>query len=147
MIENDEMKNNSSFIKLVEYLQLALGKLQHTYETGNVVITLAYYINLLSDALNNKFDHLYSLPIPERKDDLLNYEPMKKFWNIDDIELIFKHYREAFEILSYIKDNKLGALRLKVKYEEINSHVLSVERIVDVMNEAFIILVENSDKG
>lgn len=147
MIENNEMKNNSSFTKLVAYLQLALGKLQHTYKTGNVVITLAYYINLLSDALNNKFDHLYALPIPERKDDLLNYEPMKKFWNMDDVELICKHYTEAFKIMSHIENNKLGALRLKVKYEEINGHVSSVERVVDVMNEAFIVLVENSDKG
>lgn len=59
-----EKKMDEMFIgdlkKMIGYMCAAFIKLQNTYKTGNVVLSIQYYINLLEDGLNGSFATLFS---------------------------------------------------------------------------------------
>lgn len=103
-------------IKLAKYLRVSLKKLQHTYKTGNVVGTLQYYINVLTDVIEDKFqlNRLYSLTPPKRSSFLdeisesqfdsqdlmystiLDVNKFKQFWERDEVKKLCEQFDNCF---------------------------------------------------
>lgn len=103
-------------INLAKYLRVGLKELQYTYKSGNSVGTLQYYINVLSDVIDDRFspDRLYiSSPskqsvfldeqsiISEDEDDLnystiIDVDKFKNFWTFDELLSLCSQFDNCF---------------------------------------------------
>lgn len=139
------ISNNHKFRKLAEYFIAALKKLQLTYKEGLVVLSLQFYINCITSALNGTFvDDL----IPSTLNDgeyeptnLLDYNKIKNFWDVKDIEYIHGLYEDCFLLQadqSLTADAKLTCITGKIK---------KIDSILQMNEGKFKALIENNNKG
>lgn len=137
--------NSAELRKLVNYLCTGFKKLQETYETGNVIFALQFYINLLEGALNGNFTDT-SLPQhivakEQQYDNLLDYEKLKNLWDIETLSRISDLYDNCFtaQLDENITQNKRTAF--------IESYLQSINGILDTTDNEFQKLIQNSTKG
>lgn len=84
--------------KLCKYLCLALYKLQDTYEIGNVIYALQYYINIINDALDGRYT---SDRLPKKTtQDFFEFSKIKDLWTCTKIKEICDEYDKCFDAQS-----------------------------------------------
>lgn len=141
------ISNNKKFKKLVKYLISGLEKMQETYKNGGIVVlTLQYYKNIIVSALENTFiDNM----LPQTFDNIeecqsknfLDYNKIKNFWDIRDIEYICGLYEECFVI------QKNEFLTKEQKNTYITGKIKNVNSILQMYEDKFILLISNNKRG
>lgn len=131
--------------QLIHYACIALSKLQETYEHGNVVLAIQFYINLFNDAINGKFDES-KLPehiVKKDKmfDNLIDYNKLKGLWTSNKVKIIRKLYDECFDT----RNNE--DMTLREKQILLNCHVESVNEFLRTNDDEFQNLILNTTKG
>jgi hypothetical protein len=150
-VKTDTKKENSihlakcpEFIKMVNYLCDAFSKLQDTYEFGNVVLAIQFYINLLQNALkNNKLDSLPGCVLKKDNHDvnLLNYDKIKNLWNTTKIKRVCDLYDNCFSVVNN------SEIEPEIKDALIAGYLKSVNAILQVTDKEFQKLIYNSNRG
>ena len=144
--ENLVIINQSAEIKkLAKYLCISLKKLQETYEYGNVVLAIQFYINCIEDILNGTFNnsklpkHVFDKEF--EYDTLLDYNKLKNFWDFQKLKRICDAYDECFKI---IEDNSTTDEEKKVLIE---GYLSSINATLQIMDTEFQKLIVNSNRG
>lgn len=136
---------SSSFKRLVKYLCISFSQLQKTYFTGNVVLALQFYINILNNALNGQFaDDLLPTHIEVSDDDpnsFNDYNKMKNIWEVKKVELICEQYDNCFNVMNDVKASK------ESRDSFIDAYLDSVDRILNQTDKKFKQILENSRRG
>lgn len=142
------------FIKMINYVCDAFSKLQYTYEFGNVVLGIQYYINLLQDAINGRFkeDLLPKcvLKLDEEYTNLLDYEKIKNLWDTTKIKRVCDLYDSCFEVMNDTKDTKDTKNNKddeEIKDALVEGYLRSINAILTVTDKEFQKLIKNSNKG
>jgi hypothetical protein len=149
---NDKSENfceiiskNKKFRRLVHYLCDALEELQKTYKDSIVALVLQLYINILNDGLSGEFNES-RLPIVLKEEEnqinnLLDYNKIKNFWNVSDLENICDLYENCFELSANknLSDNRRQAY--------IEGNLQNIDTILSVNESNFQELIQNSKKG
>ncbi len=119
--------------KLCNYMCLGLGKLQETYETGNVVYTIQYYINLISEALEGKYtkDKLPKCIINKEITSILDYQKIRELWDYKKVKEICELYDKCFDAQ---KDTVESEENNK---EKIEGYLMAIEHLIDISDGAF----------
>ena len=138
--------NSDEIRKMVEYLCDAFEKLQErTYEYGNVVLALQYYIILLKSALNGTFSDSmlpkYILEKDKEYGNLLDYNKLKNLWSISKMKRICALYDNCFNVQ---KDSTMNNV---TKQNLIKSYLKSVDSILEESDQEFQKLIINSNRG
>lgn len=91
---------------LVKYLVVGFRRLQITYKTGNVVLTLQYFINVLLSIINDTYDEsmlfLFTHDEIDLDGDLIKYstifdtEKLRSFWSSTEITSICSQFDKCF---------------------------------------------------
>lgn len=128
--------------KLCSYLCDALSKLQETYSTGNVVLALQCYINLVKDGLNGTYtkDRLPKFMVNEQKT-FLDYKKIKILWDYNKVFEIVNLYDKCFEIQNSVSTEE------HIKYEKIRGYLLALDKLQLISDESFRKLLESSNQG
>jgi len=138
------IRDSPEIRKITTYLCCGLRRLQETYEFGNVVLAIQYYINILENALDGKFTN-NSLPkyiIDKEKEykNLINYDKLKNFWDINKLKRVCDLYDQCFYVSGDKNHNgDMNAL--------IDSYLQSVYSLLELSDKDFQILIQNSNKG
>lgn len=132
-------------IQLVHYACIALSKLQETYEHGNVVLAIQFYVNIFNDAVNGKFDESklpeYIVKNDKLYENLIDYTKLKGLWTNTKVNMIRKLYDECFETRNNEEMNE------KEKQLLLNCHVESVNTFLLNNDDEFQSLILNTTKG
>lgn len=142
----DEICQSKEIKQLVIYLCDAFRKLQQTYNTGNVVLSLQFFINILEDALEGKYDES-RLPkhVREKEDTyktLLDYNKIKNMWELKDVQRIIELYENCFKL--YFNDTETPQ---NTKIALIQSYLKSVDSVLEIADKEFQRLIQNSNNG
>lgn len=146
MNNNSKIRQSDEIKRMVGYLCDAFSKLQSlTYQYGNVTLALQYYINLLTDALDDKFtDHLLPKHLKYQdkiSDNLLDLEKLKNLWELKDIKRICELYDNCFSLLSSDDEDNDS------KQSLIQSYLKSIDSILKITDEKFQKLIKNNNNG
>jgi hypothetical protein len=139
------INGSEDIIKMTKYLCISLKKLQKTYEYGNVVLAIQFYINIIDDILNGTFNEsklpteLYVHDIED--DTLLDYNKLKNFWDIQKLKRIGDSYDNCFQI---INDECVNEENKKVM---IDGYLSSINASLQIMDVEFQKLIVNSNRG
>jgi hypothetical protein len=140
-----EISKSVEFIKMIHCMCDAFSKLQETYEFGNVVLTLQFYINLLNDALEGRYsdDKLpkYILEKDKEYENLIDYDKLKNLWDVKKISRIGQLYDHCMDLNS---DTKLNE---KTRDSLIKGNLRSIYSILDDGDVEFQKLIQNSNRG
>lgn len=135
--------------KLCKYLCMALNKLQYTYlaDCDNTVIAIQYYINLLNDAVEGRYEQ-NKLPVCLREGsdkNLLDYEKLKKLWNFKKVKEVCDEYTKCFDAMEMSAE----AIRESDEdpKEKIAGYLLSVDRLLTISDKKFKKLIDSSNKN
>jgi len=135
--KSDELK------RMIKYTCDALKKLQCTYEFGNVVLAIQYYINILEDSADGKCDerHLPVFISDKEFTNLLDYEKLRNFWDFKKLKRICQLYDNCFAVLNdkEITINEKDAL--------LEGYLKSIKSILEITDTEFQKLISNSNKG
>jgi hypothetical protein len=139
------INQSEEIIKLMKYLCIALKKLQLTYEYGNVIFSIQFYINIIEDTLNGNFDNL-KLPncISGKEsecDTLLDYSKLKNFWDLEKLKRISDSYTNCFKIMG---DTNISDPDKKLL---IDGYLSSINASLQIMDTEFQKLILNSNRG
>lgn len=140
-----EISNSDVFKKLVKYVCSGFRKLQETYEFGNVVLALQFYINLLEDGIAGKFDDAklpkYILDKDREYENLLDYNKLKNLWDVKKLERICSLYDQCFQ--TYVE----GGSTPEKRDATIEAYLRSIDSFLDDSDNDFQKLIQNSNKG
>jgi hypothetical protein len=130
IIKNIDERFITELKKMIGYMCIGLERLQNTYKTGNVVLSIQYYINLMRDGLNGNFD-LNRLPQCLLED--LDIETNMKtkivsIWNYERLHVVCDLYDNCF---SELKKN------MNKKTDIIDGYLLSIDSILSVYEKEF----------
>lgn len=145
--ETDELYkiDKDDIRQLIHYVCIALSKLQETYEHGNVVLAIQFYINLFNDAINGKFDESklpeYIVKKDKMFDNLIDYNKLKGLWTSNKVKIIRKLYDECFDT----RNNE--CMTLREKQILLKCHVESVNEFLRTNDDEFQNLILNTTKG
>lgn len=120
----------SELKKMIGYMCIGLGRLQDTYKTGNVVLSLQYYINLLKDGLRGEFG-LERIPGCLTEDLDLDTNMKTKIvgmWNYERLHIVCDLYDNCFTELRKNKNRKTDI---------IDGYLLSIDSILSVYEKDF----------
>jgi hypothetical protein len=133
--------------KMVKYMCSALKKLQETYELGNVVLSLQFYINILECGLEGKFtdDMLpkYIIDKDKEYDNLLDYNKIKNLWDVKRLQRICELYDNCFKI--YNEEDE--GVQEDTRFALIDGYLRSIGAILDITDTEFQKLIQNSKRG
>jgi hypothetical protein len=120
----------SDLSKMIKYMCIGLRKLQSTYQYGNVVLAIQYYINLLEDGLKGSFD---TERLPHCLiEDLWIESPLKtkvtELWDYERLHRVCTIFDDCFA-----ESDKNS----KFKVELINGYLLSIENILATYEKEF----------
>ena len=136
---------SDEIIKLTKYLCIALKKLQMTYEYGNVVLAIQFYINLIEDTLDGKYnDGLLPGQFSDKDlecDTLLDYNKLKNFWDFGKLKRICESYENCFQITNDTGVNETDKKLL------IDGYLSSITASLQIMDTDFQKLIVNSNRG
>lgn len=143
----DEIINSDIIVDLVKYICRAFEKLQETYQSGNVVFALQYFIIILRSALNGTFsdDMLPNNILKQEKEyqTLLDYDKIRNLWDFEKLNRIKILYDQCIEL----HDNNYDGKSDKTKKTLIKSYLDAIYSILDDNDKEFQILISNSNKG
>jgi len=145
-VSNAELiSKNKKFHILIRYFCNSLRRLQETYKYGNVVLAIQFYINILEDGLDGKFD-INKLPqyINKREeyyDNFLDYDKIKNLWSIEKIELVHELYENCFRIL------ERNDMTPETKDVFIKGYLTTINSNLRVIDKKFQKLIRNSNRG
>lgn len=136
--------NSEEVRKIIKFVCSGFRKLEETYEYGNVVLAIQYYINILEDALNGNFVEAklprYILDKEYEMANLINYDKLRNFWDISKLKRITELYEECFSVQQNVMDSK-------VRDGLIDSYLQSIYKLIEISDIEFQQLVQNSRKG
>jgi hypothetical protein len=162
-MKDDDMYKG--FIDMAKYLCVGFLKLQKTYQNGNVVCTLQYYINVLVSIINKTYvpGMLYRENGNKKNDDEINnystFLDSKKMTQImtdEELIQIFNIFRECFEESNDKNYDRYDFNSTKNFYLPtpkdknnafVHSKLCSMEIILDEMDKKFIQILEKSVSG
>ena len=137
--QSDELK------RLVRYVCNALRKLQETYEYGNVILSIQFYINILEDAINNTYNDnklpKYILDKEKEYENLIDYSKLKNFWDHKKLKRICELYDNCFSV--YHDED----MPITEKEALINGYLKSIHAVLDIADTDFQKLLLNSNRG
>ena len=140
-----QISESEALRKMIRYLCIAFTKLQETYEFGNVVLAIQFFINLLEDALNGNFDETklpkYILEKDKEYESLIDYEKMKGIWKLKTLETICELYDNCFRVQN---DTEIPE---RTKSALIEGYLRSVGATLEITDKEFQTLISNSRKG
>ena len=137
--------NSQEIKRLIKYACHALKKLQETYEYGNVILAIQFYINILDDAVNGNYNDAklpkYILDKEREFENLLDYDKLKNFWDYKKLKRICDLYDNCFSIYNdqEINNSEKGIL--------IDGQLKIVKEILELADLDFQKLIQNSNKG
>jgi hypothetical protein len=140
-----EISKSKELHKMVKYLCDAFKKLQETYEYGNVILALQFYINILEDGLKGEYNnsHLpkYILNKDKEYETLLDYDKLRNLWDVKKINRICELYDCCFDVYTDpdTPDDK--------KDQIIDGYLRSIDAILDITDKEFQKLISNSNRG
>lgn len=116
--------------KMIVYMCIGLERLQDTYKTGNVVLALQYYINLLRDGLEGKFnlDRIPRCLLEDLDIDTNMKTKIISMWNYERLHVVCDLYDNCF---SELKKN------MNKKTDIIDGYLLSIDSILSVYEREF----------
>ena len=128
---------------ITKYACNALKILQETYQFGNVILALQYLINILESGLDGTFneDMLPEYIKYEEHDNLLDYNKIKNFWEVKTLATICELYDNCFRVINDkdVSDKTRNAL--------IEGYLKSINATLDIIDNDFQTLLDNSNKG
>ena len=131
--------------RLIRYACSALRKLQETYEYGNVILAVQFYINILEDAVNGFYNEnklpKYVLDKETEFENLLDYEKLRNFWDYKKLKRICDLYDNCFSVYN---DEEMA---LQEKEAMIDGYLRSINAILELADSDFQKLIQNSSKG
>lgn len=137
--ESEEIK------RLILYACKALRKLQETYEYGNVILAVQFYINILEDAVNNNFNDKklpkYITHKEQEYANLLDYDKLKNFWDYKKLKRICDLYDSVFSVYD---DHDMPSLE---RTALVDGYMRSINSVLKLMDTDFQKLIQNSSKG
>lgn len=138
--------NSPELRKMIKYLCDAFERLQErTYEYGNVVLALQYYIIILKSALDGSFSDSmlpkYILEKDKEYETLLDYNKLKNLWNVNKLHLICELYENCFNV------EKDESMTIDTQKNLIKSYLKSVDSILEESDREFQKLIINSNRG
>lgn len=137
--ESDEIK------RLILYACKALRKLQETYEYGNVILAVQFYINILEDAVTGNFNDKklpkYITNKEQEYANLLDYDKLKNFWDYKKLKRICDLYDSVFSVYA---DNEMPNLERNAL---VDGYMRSINSVLKLMDNDFQKLIQNSSKG
>lgn len=143
----DDIINSDIIIDLVKYLCRAFEKVQETYEDGNVIFAAQYFIILLKDALDDKYnkDRLPKIFIQKDKSDqtLLDYDKIKNIWDLEKLSRVKALYDQCIDLYDNDQDGKSLETRKKL----IKSYLDAIYSILNDNDKEFQRLIDNSKRG
>ena len=140
-----QISQSKELRKMVKYLCNAFEKLQNTYEFGNVVFTLQYFMDLLENGINGVFDKNRLPKCIKSKEKqfetLLDYNKLKNMWDLKKIKRICELYDLCFQVYEDkdTPENKKDAL--------IEGYLRSIDAMLDITDQEFQKLIQNSNNG
>lgn len=143
---NNKIRRSDEIKRMVGYLCDAFSRLQMlTYQYGNVTLALQYYIDILTDALEDKFSER---KIPKHlinqhraNDNLLDIEKLKNLWELKDVKRICELYDNCFNLLQSDYDDN------ESKQSLIKSYLKGINSILEITDEKFQKLIKNNSNG
>ena len=131
--------------RLVKHACNALRKLQETYEYGNVILAVQFYINILEDAISGNFNDKKLPKYITRKEkefeNLLDYDKLKNFWDFKKLKRICDLYDSVFSVF---EDEEMP---LAEKSALVDGYTRSINSILKLTDADFQKLIQNSSKG
>jgi len=130
--------------KLAKYMCNGLSKLQETYELGNVVYSIQYYINLVQDALEGRYS-LERLPkcitTSTETRNFLDYKKIKILWNYKKVQEICDLYDKCFEA------NNDASMSEENKSNKIEGYLKAVDHLLNISDDEFRKLINGNKQG
>lgn len=148
--QDDNISNSDELKKMIEYLCIALSKLQKTYKSGLVIFALQFFINLLREALEGTLtlEKLEERRLPililkneKEYDNLIDYDKLKKLWKLSTLKKIYELYNNCFKVKD---DNEIPK---KTKKALIDGYLTGITSTLDIIDKEFQLLISNSNKG
>jgi hypothetical protein len=149
--DEDDIVKSDELLTMVDYLCIALSKLQKTYyKSGLVIFALQFFINLLREALegNMTLEILEKRRLPmvilkdeEEYDNLIDYDKLKKLWKLSRLKKIYELYNDCFKV-KYDKE-----IPKETKKALIEGYLTGITSTLDIVDKDFQILISNSTKG
>jgi hypothetical protein len=143
--KTSSIANSEELRVMIQYLCKALSKLQETYEFGNVVFTLQYFIGLLQGALEGQYDESklpeFLVEMEKNTENLIDYGKMKTIWRLKDLSTICRLYKECFKIK---EDDEISH---DVKNNLIKGHLKTINLTLKITDKKFRKLMLNSKRG
>jgi len=131
--------------RMVRYACNALRKLQATYEYGNVILAIQFYINVLEDAVGGRYNEnrlpRYIIDKEAEFENLLDYEKLRNFWDYKKLKRICDLYDGCFNVFN---DEEMPGLE---KDALIDGYLRSVNAILELADADFQKLIQNSNRG
>ncbi len=133
-INPQKKQNDEKFIeelkKMIEYMCIGLSRLQDTYKTGNVVLALQYYINLMHDGLDGNFslDRLPKCLLEDLDIDTTMKTKIRDMWTYERLHVVGDLYDNCFAELRKNLGKKTGI---------IDGYLLSIDSILSVYEKEF----------
>lgn len=141
----EEIAHSDVLIKLIRYMCNGFRKLQKTYEYGNVMLALQFYINLLEDGIKGIYDDSklpsYILEKDNEFQNLLDYDKLKNFWDVKKLKRICELYDNCFKLKTDIETPETTKRAL------INGYLESIHAMLEITDREFQDLIMNSNKG
>ncbi len=154
MGEDEEDSNCNAIVhspvlkKMIKYMCDAMKKLQETYEFGNVVLSLQFYINILETGLEGGFKESmlpkYIIDKDKEFETLLDYNKIKNLWDIKRLQRICELYDNCFKIYNEEEDDGIDDDK---RIALIDGYLRSIGAILDITDNEFQKLIQNSKKG
>ena len=146
--ENDNynlISKSAEIKRLFKYACLGLKRLQQTYQSGNVVLAIQFYINIFNDAINGNFNE-ERLPInieegEKNYDNLIDYKKLKNFWDLARLKTVCKIYDNCFSTMEDI------SIYLEQKNAVMEGAITSSTKILESFEAEFQKLICNTNNG
>src|SRR5579885_3268294 len=122
-----------------------MRKLQETYEYGNVILAIQFYINILEDGIAGNYNDnklpKYIIEKEKEFENLLDYEKLKNFWDYKKLKRICDLYDNCFAI--YNDDDVTTSEKIIL----IDGQLKIIKEILELADADFQKLISNSSKG
>jgi len=140
----EEISRSAEFKNMIEYLCMALKRLQQTYQTGNVIFAIQFFINLLQKGVKGEYDE-NDLPLSvlseNENDTLLDYEKIKNLWDLKRIKRICELYDACFAVQNDAETDDITREAI------IDGYLRSINAILDITDVEFQKLIMYSNQG
>lgn len=126
--------------KLSVYMCMGLEKLQETYESGNVIYSIQFYINLIMDALNGQYtrNKLPKCNLKNESKNFLDYNKLKNLWNYKKVKEICELFDKCFDVYKDENEND------NYKKDKIYGYLHAIDHLLNITEVDFRELIETS---